>query len=480
MKTVMDLQRTARFESGFALIEVVVSAAVLAVIALAALSGIDAASGSSAREKARAVASSLAEADQERLRAMPVEMLSTLGASAPILVDGVTYTVQSKAEWITDDTGGTPSCGNSSANSQYLHITSTVTSAIVGTRVKAVKIDSLVSPSVAYSSTHGTLGVKVVDRNVVGVPNITVSVASPAYAPPSASTDAAGCVLFRNAPIGTYTIKLDTGGYVDPDGYPQSQATQKVSPGVVTFKTMEYDLATTARVTVKIDTPGATTALQDTKSTLISITNAKRTGLLRTFTNPTPAAPLTVTLLYPFKDTAYAFFTGKCAYESPDKLGNTNYFGDNPTSGLIASPTAAQPQPVTVMQPPFNLRIKQDYNGNNFAATNVVVAATLQKPPASATDACSEPKVQMALKSWPTTGTWGTAPGSTTSNWVVQNDDVATQFDPGMPFGKYTICVWDKAPNRYATFTYDNTVPGGLATTTAVIKSSWSTTSCPT
>ena len=58
----------ARHQDGFALIEVIVSAAILAVVALAVLSGLDGASASSARERARAVSASLAEQDQERLR----------------------------------------------------------------------------------------------------------------------------------------------------------------------------------------------------------------------------------------------------------------------------------------------------------------------------------------------------------------------------------------------------------------------------
>src|SRR3954452_15132147 len=149
----MDLPRSARSESGFALIEVVVSAAVLAIVAMAVLSGIDGASGSSAREKARAVAVGLAEADQERMRSMSVETLLGLPPSQIIPSDNATYTVDSKAEWVTDDTGGTPSCGNSSDNNQYLHVTSTVTSKIVGVRVRTVRIDSLIAPSVAYSAT---------------------------------------------------------------------------------------------------------------------------------------------------------------------------------------------------------------------------------------------------------------------------------------------------------------------------------------
>ena len=55
-------------EAGFALIEVMVSAVVLAMVALAVLAGVDAAGRSTGREKAEAVAVSLAEQDQERMR----------------------------------------------------------------------------------------------------------------------------------------------------------------------------------------------------------------------------------------------------------------------------------------------------------------------------------------------------------------------------------------------------------------------------
>src|SRR3954469_10732743 len=98
MKFSMALPRTPRSEDGFALIEVIVSAAVLALVALAVLSGIDASAGSSAREKARAVAASLAEQDQETMRAMNVDQLIAVNGTAPrsVPVDGITYTVTSK------------------------------------------------------------------------------------------------------------------------------------------------------------------------------------------------------------------------------------------------------------------------------------------------------------------------------------------------------------------------------------------------
>src|SRR5690242_5599185 len=98
MKHVMASRLNSRSDSGFALIEAVVSAAVLAIVALAVLAGIDSASNSSGREKARAVAADLAEKDQERLRALPTTSLIALAAATPqaVKIDGVNYKITSK------------------------------------------------------------------------------------------------------------------------------------------------------------------------------------------------------------------------------------------------------------------------------------------------------------------------------------------------------------------------------------------------
>src|SRR3954452_7183858 len=103
MKLTMGPRTPRSSEAGFALIEVIVAAAVLAIVALAVLSGIDGANSASAREKARAVASNLAEQDQERLRAMPVDVLRNPPQSGDMTVDGIKYQVKSEARWITDE-----------------------------------------------------------------------------------------------------------------------------------------------------------------------------------------------------------------------------------------------------------------------------------------------------------------------------------------------------------------------------------------
>src|SRR3954447_20063885 len=124
-------------ESGFAMIEVIVSAAVLAMLALAVLSGMDGASRASGREKARSVAATLAEQDQERLRSQQFYTLVALAAGTPTVqnlnVDGVNYQVKSQAGGRGAPRRSGNGCRSQSTDANYLQISSIVTSRVVGT-----------------------------------------------------------------------------------------------------------------------------------------------------------------------------------------------------------------------------------------------------------------------------------------------------------------------------------------------------------
>ena len=95
-----------REQGGVGLIEVIVSAAVLALASLAVLAGIEGAQNSAGRERARSVASSLAERDQERLRSLQFDTLDSYSTTPPpatqAIVDGVPYTITSATTWQTD------------------------------------------------------------------------------------------------------------------------------------------------------------------------------------------------------------------------------------------------------------------------------------------------------------------------------------------------------------------------------------------
>lgn len=460
------MTRSQPSDSGFAIIEVVVSAAVLAIVALAVLSGIDGATGSSAREKARAVAASLAEKDQERLRAMSVETLKAVPQAAPITVDGVTYTIKSEANWVTDDTGGTPACGNSGNSAEYFHITSTVTSNVVGVRIPAVEIDSLVSPNVAYSQEHGTLGVKIVDRIGNGRPGITVSGTGPS-ALSAQTTDQDGCVLWRSVNIGAYTISINAGGCGE---FGESAVTreQTVSPNTVSFVTVSYDQCVDATVNVKTHTPGTpftTNPASAIASRARDVSDLSSNGSLKTWSVATPSTTLAAKL-FPHP-APYGFFTGRCEYESPEKLGIANYFATtNPGASLTAVP--GQPAAPVVYQPPVRIWIQRTYTNSPPAAGRADVTLALQKPGEYASDSCEEPPFAMTVASW----------GAT--NGMVSHD--SSTFDPGLPFGTYKVtCIYDRQSGRYArpNSTYDNTsADGGAALTINIPRNSWTTSPC--
>ena len=91
------------------MIEAIAASALIAIIALGVLKGLDTAQQSSGREKARSVAAALTEQDQERLRSFRAVDLANYEDSREIEVEinKVKYTVKSQVDWVRDSTGGT-------------------------------------------------------------------------------------------------------------------------------------------------------------------------------------------------------------------------------------------------------------------------------------------------------------------------------------------------------------------------------------
>jgi prepilin-type N-terminal cleavage/methylation domain-containing protein len=436
MKPVMaSASSAARHQSGFALIEVIVSAAVLALVALAVLSGIDGAMSSTGREKARSIAASLAEKDQERLRTMPVEQLATYGTvTTPFNVPGSgNFDVQSKVEWVRDSTGGTVSCANDNQDADYLHITSTVTSNVVGKRINAVKIDSIVAPNVEYSTTHGSLAVKVVNAAGQPVPNVPVTATGPVTL--NGTTNQQGCALFEMIPVGQYTVTLSGPGMVDRLLNPTPSKSVTVSAGQLTTVTFEYDFAGSVAATIETYKPGSTVADSTTviasAATRVTAENGGQSSLLP---HAPPAGPLaapgsaslTMGGLYPFS-TAYSFYTGTCRYSNPT-FGNANpgYFGTFPGSVAVAPGT---PTSVKVRQPALNLRL-QTYRQTSPQATVDGLIVWAYPQPASG-DTCAEPRIP--LSTFTVGANYGLVARSKPAS-------PGTYVEAGLPFGMYGFC----------------------------------------
>src|SRR5919204_544579 len=75
------LRARARGQEGYGLVEVLVSALLVALIAVGVFAGFDAASATSGNNKSRGVAATLAQQDQQRMRAMKLSDLAALAAA---------------------------------------------------------------------------------------------------------------------------------------------------------------------------------------------------------------------------------------------------------------------------------------------------------------------------------------------------------------------------------------------------------------
>jgi Tfp pilus assembly protein PilV len=216
-----------RGQDGSTLIEVVVAAALLLIIAMGVLQALDHADARGAEEKAKSIAGNLAQAEQERLRALPLDQLSNNHSTSTEVVNGATFGIESRAEWVTD-ASGQANCATGGASADYLRITSTVTSTSLLGRAP-MTLNSIVAPSArAFSATEGSLSVQIVDRSGAPVPGESLSLTGDVNV--SGVTNAKGCVLWGYLPAANdYVLSYSTEGWVDPSGASTISTTQSVA-----------------------------------------------------------------------------------------------------------------------------------------------------------------------------------------------------------------------------------------------------------
>lgn len=198
-------------DGGFALVEVMVSAVLLVVLATATLNIIDKSGTASATTRLRSAATGLAQEDQDGMRVMSVTKLDRRDYTYTKTVGGIDYTVRSVAEWVRD--GGTATCDSNTARVEYLKTTSYVT--WPGHTNDPVTLESYISPGVE-SISKGSLMVKLHTVSGTGVPNVRVDLSTGQ----SGTTDLNGCVMFTGLDAGSLVATWNgtAGDYVDRNG----------------------------------------------------------------------------------------------------------------------------------------------------------------------------------------------------------------------------------------------------------------------
>jgi Tfp pilus assembly protein PilV len=408
-------------EDGSMLIEVLVSALLVGVMAAAFFGALSGASRVSGTSKARAIAAGLAQNDQERLRSMPVAALTALtaGTTTTKPVAGVNYQVTSKAEWVADATQKNTDCTSNGAAADYLRITSTVAPTNIASLAPVV-VTSTVTPAPGTFNNLGALVVSVVDRNGVGEPSRTVNITGPAS--DSALTNAQGCAFFGYEPVGDYTVTTSAVGYVDSNGNSIGTTTASVGNETTASAQIQYDLAGAASLT--FDTKALTQHVPVTVPPSYDLTPKTEPAWTVTvnhgsvpkvlgpgyptaspYTSPSPATSIAAPKLFPFID-PYGIYAGDCAYNDPGTLTPAP-----PGSSLTVTPGKLD-HAVTVRVPAVNVLTK--LNG---------IVAPLDVRFTSATSPCGVFTVQRKTQD----ATAGT--------------DIGLLQHPGLPYGQYTICV---------------------------------------
>ena len=405
-------------EAGFALIEVMAAAVLLVVISLATLSVFDTTSKVSASAKQRSIAANLAQQDQERMRAMKAVDLSNYHAAGPVTGTGAgSFTVYSRAEWVRD-AGTVESCVTNASQADYIRITSSVTTAGLS---KPVVLATLVAPPVAaFDANTGTLTVKVTDRTATNpVTGADVSLSGPTSV--SDTTNSLGCAVFSHIPAGTYSIKTHKSGYVDKTGSDPGTLSGIVTAGTATTYPATLDLAATATASIQTAVTSDTAAsaglaagtwMTSAWDALAADPQTSGGEVNDVTTLGSFQSSIDANGLFPFVE-GDTFFTGSCATAEPSASVSNYWTATSPANpGLIKPLDQGGTYTVTVRQPPLVVRLK-NVAGGVQAGAHVVVTPT----------GCAADKTVM----------------TTDANGYVTH--TGGTFDPGVPFGSYTVCA---------------------------------------
>jgi prepilin-type N-terminal cleavage/methylation domain-containing protein len=369
-----------RAQQGFTLIEVLMTALVVTLIAGAVAGGLVAGTKYTSTQHLKSEAETLAQQDQERMKGLSAAQLNNLNQTYTATLDNKAFTVTSKA-WYLNNAGG-PACAAGAASATYFKTISTVTQTNgAGVTQTLATDESIIAPPAG-----GSLLAKFQDQTLSPLSGVTVAATGPES--DTGTSDANGCVIFSGMQTGNYTLTYTDAGYVDKDGNPSplTDSANVASTGQATplranpiklgqagginasFATTAYNNAATPALT--------NYAAQATALSWIGSGSSLSMSQFRTATSALASTIWTTTTtgstggLFPFASlnpTSYAnnyqLWAGKCQQEQPPAGVNA----------ATVNPGSVQ-NPLTIQEAPLYLVVK--YNGAAVAPANVKITFT--------------------------------------------------------------------------------------------------------
>ncbi len=256
-----------RGQDGFLLIEVMISALLVALIVTATFNGLSVANRLTSDQRTRGQAALLAAQSQEQLRSEPASALDVLETSPhkyTTKVGGTTYTITQQAKAVSA-TGNTTGCSATETTAQTganILITSSVSWARqVSSHRPEVKQTSVISPptgsAIEVDVLNGTNeGVEGVTARAEFIPNEAGS-----YNTVEGTTSSAGCVVLTGIQATSAKVYIvEKAGYVTPTGALSVKPKElTIAPNITTHYAVQY--AEAGRIEAKFTYEGATSYL---------------------------------------------------------------------------------------------------------------------------------------------------------------------------------------------------------------------------
>jgi hypothetical protein len=402
------LVRGATAERGSLLVEVMVSAMVVLVVGFGVLAIVDRTTDLSGEQRQQAIASNLAQTELDTVKAFPISQLSNMHRVTPQTVSGVTYTITTDADWVSDSSMtldaehvSTPNCTTPGAGFDYLNLRTTVTHPDMGAR-SPTTLNTLISPPVrSFDADQGSLAVLVTDRASDPVKGLTVSLTGPATF--TDDTNANGCILWGYLPAGNgYALAFSKTGYVTPSGSPGGGSASVVGDAASKLTYM-FDRGGSIRTNFKVKNPPSG-VLVDTKPSVVRVDNGGPPSFSRTYDIGATSSLDTSSsgLLFPFTN-PYSVYADNCLAAKP----TTNLTEPTLTAGGAV-------QPADTILPALDITVTR--GGPALAGATVRVITTC-----------------------------GTV-------YTRQTNGAGKLTDPGFPYGTgFTLCATDGTRKRVVT-----------------------------
>lgn len=353
-------------EAGFTLVEVLVAVVVLAIMSLAAFSGLVTGVRTSTSSRARTVATALAvqELDAyDAVEVVPSIPVGTTTRNEP--VGGRTYAVTTTTTWVSVPVPANADRCAGPGTGTYNYLKVSVLVAGPGGR-PSVAQETLLAPRAGTGPAGKvTQRVRVLDRDAVkrnGVP-VTLSPltagASPATTLPT-GTD--GCVLFPGLADGSYRVSVNTPGEVGAGGAQlTTQDVTLVSTATPRLVELLYDRGGSVDVQMPLLTGPEYVRVPRLPVTAVNSGVQPAGRVVRAWVSGGATWPVTTTRassLFPFLS-GYRVFMGACPDSDPTLYGLTSPLVTPGPAVAVGSPT-----PLTVPGGPVYVDVQRPGTNN--------------------------------------------------------------------------------------------------------------------